>query len=242
MQPSIARQYADIDDFAYLATSVEIDTRAIYTTDPHLAAMGAPVVSVLIDTHLRDYARAKTVQIAVNIGSSLSFMVGWKFIQVIYKLLVRCIKGVRQLPPAVQIALVAAGIICIAHPKSRARLKEGWNALVTSEALLTFGDIIADFAAQVANSAEKAETSYQIVETTLPPRQKHSLLMHARAVCLAASTPLSLAEMDRQIRLGGYVSRSRTFRRYLRQVLQADGGFMEIRSGYWTILGAKASG
>lgn len=242
MRPSRTRQYADIDDFAYLATCMEVDTRAIYTTDPHLQAMGAPVVSVLIDTHLRDYARASTVQIAVGIGSSLSFVLGWEFLQVVYKLLVRCLKGIRQLPPAAQIGLVAAGVICMAHPKSRAKLKDGWNRLINSEAVLALGDAVADFAFQVAESAEKAEASYELVQAALPPKQKRSLLMHARAVCTAAGSPLSLAEMDRQIRLGGYVSRSQTFRRYLRRVLRTDGGFIEVGAGCWTVRAVSSSG
>jgi hypothetical protein len=242
MRPSLTHQYADIDDFAYLATCVEVDTRAIYTTDPHLQAMGAPVVSVLIDTHLRDYARASTVQIAVGIGSSLSFVVGWEFLQIVHKFLVRCLKGIRQLPPAAQIGLVASGVLCVAHPKSRAKLKDGWNRLINSETVLALGDAIADLAVQVAESAEKVEASYEVVQAALPPKRKRSLLMHARAVCTAAGSPLSLAEMDRRIRLGGYVSRSQTFRQYLRRVLRTDGGFIEIRPGYWTARVESSSG
>lgn len=241
MQPSPIQTYADVDDFPYLATCMELDAQAIYTTDPHLAAMGAPVVSVLIDTHLRDYARASTVQIAVRIGYSVSFIVGWEFIQVLYKLLVRCIKAIRKLPPAVQIALAAAGLIYVAHPKSRARLKEGWNTLKNSAALLLLGDALADFAVQVTASAEKAKNNYQIVQAALPARQKRPLLMHARAVCTAAGSPLTLAEMERQILLGGYVSRSQTFRQYLRRVLRTDSSFVEVESGQWAIHAARSS-
>ena len=242
MQPSPTQTYADVDDFPYLATWLELDAQAIYTTDPHLTAMGAPVVSVLIDTHLRDYARANTVQIAAGIGSSVSFVVGWEFLQVLYKLLVRCVKAIRRLPPAAQIALTAAGVICVAHPKSRARLKEGWNTLKNSEALLTLGDAITDFAIQVAESAEKAKTNYQNVQAALPARQKRPLLMHARAVCTAAGSPLTLAEMERQIRLGGYVSRSQAFRQYLRRVLRTDSSFVEVMPGQWAIRAARSSG
>jgi hypothetical protein len=35
-------KYADIDDFPYLAIWKELDAHAIYTTDPHIAAMGLP--------------------------------------------------------------------------------------------------------------------------------------------------------------------------------------------------------
>jgi hypothetical protein len=149
-QPLPAETYADINDFPYLATWMELDTQAIYTTDAHLIEMGAPVVSVLIDKQLRDYARGSTVQLAVGIGSSLSMVVGGEFLQVVYRLLVRCIEVIRQLPPAAQIALAAAGAICVAHPRSRAKLKEGWNAFKSSETVLTLCDTIAGFAEQAA--------------------------------------------------------------------------------------------
>lgn len=235
MRPLPTQDYADVDDFPYLATWKELDTRAVYTTDPHLAAMGAPVVSVLIDTHLRDYARASTVQIAVGIGYSVSFVVGWEFLQVVYKLLVRCLRAIRRLPPAVQFGLVAAGLICAAHPKSREKLKDGWNALKSSEAVLALGDAIVDFAVQVTEAVDKAKANYQIVEAAVPARQKRPLLMHARAVCIAAGSPLALAELERQIRLGGYVSRSQNFPQYLRRALRSDSSFVEVRRGEWTI-------
>ncbi|MFZ0744770.1 MAG: hypothetical protein WAM85_10210, partial [Terracidiphilus sp.] len=66
--------------------------------------------------------------------------------------------------------------------------------------------------------------------------------MHARAVRTAAGSPLSLAEMDRQIRLGGYVSRSQTFRQYLRRVLRVDVAFIEVGPGYWKVRNVRSSG
>ena len=237
MQPSPTQEYADIDDFPYLATWKELATEAVYTTDHHLAAMGAPVVSVLIDTHLREYARASTVQIAVGIGYSISFVVGWDFLQVVYKLLVRCLRGIRQLPPGVQIGLVAAGLICVAHPKSRTKMREVWNALKSSEAALAIGDAILDFAVQVTEAAEKAKTNYEFVRAALPARRGRPLLLHARAACVSACAPLPLVEMERRIRLGGYESRSQNFRQYLLRVLRNDDSFAEVKPGEWMICG-----
>jgi len=123
MQPSPTQPYADLDDFPYLATWMELDAQAIYTSDPHLSAMGAPVISVLIDTHLRDYARASTVQIAVGIGSSVSIIVGWEFLHAVYKLVVQCVKVIGRLPPTAQIALAAACAICVAQLHSMYALR-----------------------------------------------------------------------------------------------------------------------
>jgi predicted nucleic acid-binding protein len=79
-RPSSVESCADVDDFPYLATSRELDTQAVYTSDRHLAAMQAPVVSAFIDTHLRDYARASSVQIVLHLGSSFSVVVSWEFL------------------------------------------------------------------------------------------------------------------------------------------------------------------
>ena len=241
-QPLPTEAYADIDDFPYLATWMELDTHAIYTTDPHLVEMGAPVVSVLIDKQLRDYARGSTVQIAVGIGSSFSMVVGWEFLQVVYRLLVRSIKIVRQLPPAVQIGLVATGVICVAHPPCRAKLKEGWNAFKNSDIVLWLCDTIVDFAAQATEAAQKAEANYESLQAVLPARQKCPLLMHIRSVCTAARSSLTLEEIERRILRGGYVTRSRTFRQYLRRVLRTDDSFVEIKPGQWTIQTVAISG
>ena len=60
-RPMAGQIYADADDFPYLAAWRELDAQAIYTTDSHLEKMGAAVISVLIDTRLRDYARSSAV-------------------------------------------------------------------------------------------------------------------------------------------------------------------------------------
>jgi hypothetical protein len=133
--PSPSETYADIKDFPYLATWRELDAQAIYTADPHLAAMGAAAVSVFIDTQLRDYARASTVQVAVQIGSSLSVIVGWEFLSAVYHLLVRLVHTFRRLPPAAQAVLAAACTLAVLHPKSRAGLRKGWNSLKSSKAI-----------------------------------------------------------------------------------------------------------
>jgi predicted nucleic acid-binding protein len=234
-QPSPEKLYADVDDFPYLATWMELDTQAIYTTDPHLSAMGAPVVSVLIDTPLRDYARASTVQIALGIGSSISVVAGLEFLQAAYRLLMGFIKAIRRLSPAAQMLLAAGAAIFIAHPKGRKTLKDGWNTVIRSEVLLALGDAIADFMVQAAQAAKKAKASCQIVEAALLPAKKRPLRLHARAVCTAAGSPLTLGEMERQIRRGGYVSSSQTFRAYLHRVLQADDALVEVQAGQWTL-------
>jgi hypothetical protein len=178
---------------------------------------------------MRDHARASTVQIAVGMGYCVSLVVGWKVIETLYEVVASCVGAISRLQPAVQISLIAVAAICVFHPVSREKLKHGWNNLKNSGAFLTLGDVMGDFAVQVLAATEKTKANYQIVEAALPARQKRPLLMHARAVCTAAAAPQSLAE---QIRRGGYVSRSQTFRPYLRRILRADSSFLEVAGGW----------
>ncbi|MBS1805492.1 MAG: hypothetical protein JST28_19185 [Acidobacteria bacterium] len=233
--PSLIETYADINDFSYLATWSELDSQGVYTKDRHLAAMGAPVVSVLIDTHLREYARASTVQLAVKVGSSFSMVIGWEFLKIVYKLLVQCLRGICRLPPAAQIGLGAVCVLSVTHPKSRAMLREGWNAVANSQPFLQFCDAIVNLGLLAEEASLLAQSRHDYLKAAVPVRERRPLLQHARAVCVEAGESLSLQELERRIRRGGYVSRSQTFRRYLRRVLASDASFVEVAAGHWTL-------
>jgi hypothetical protein len=234
-RPSPSETYADIKDFPYLATWRELDAQAIYTEDHHLQAMGAAVVSAFIDTQLRGYARASTVQVAVQIGSSLSVIAGWESLYAMYRLLVKLVHAFRRLPPTAQAAFAVAGMLAALHPKSREAMQKGWNRLKSSKAILALCDTVADIGVQAAEAEAKACSNLERLQAVLPARQKRPLVQHARTVCTAACAALTLEELERRIRRGGYASRSRTFRQYLRRVLSSDESFVEAAPGRWTI-------
>lgn len=240
-RPSSSETYADIKDFPYVATWREVDAQAVYTADPHLAAMGAAVVSVFIDTQLRDYARASTVQIAVRIGSSLSVFVGWEFLRGLYNLLVRVVHALRRLPPEAQAILAAAVSLALLHPRTREGLQRGWNSLKTSVAVRALGDSFVEFGSQAAEAEEKARSNFERLRAVLPARQKRPLVQHARSVCAAARSALTLEELERHIRRGGYESRSKTFRQYLCRILRGDESFIEVAPGRWSVRAAPGS-
>jgi hypothetical protein len=239
-RPSSSETYADIKDFPYVATWREVDAQAVYTADPHLAAMGAAVVSVFIDTQLRDYARASTVQIAVRIGSSLSVFVGWEFFCAMFRLLVQLIHVIRRLPPAAQAALVAAVTMAVLHPKGREAIWKGWNSLKSSAAAATLRDALVELSMQATEAEEKARSNFERLQAVLPARQKRPLVQHARSVCIAARSALALDELERRIRHGGYETRSRTFRQYLRRVLSSDELFIQVVPGQWAVRATQA--
>ena len=195
----------------------------------------SPVISVLIDTQLRDYARASTVQIALGIGSSFSVLIGWESLQVLYRALVSCLQSIQKLPPAVQIGLAAGCLAFVVHPKSRAKLQRIWASFKHSEIVLALRAAIVDLGIQFVEAGIKTQGNYESLKFVIPQRRKRPPLMHARSVCTAARAPLTLGELEQRIRRGGYVSRSKTSRQYLVRILRSDNAFVEMEPGLWAL-------
>jgi hypothetical protein len=61
--------------------------------------------------------------------------------------------------------------------------------------------------------------------------------------CLLEATHsgLSLDELERRVRQGGYESRSQTFRQHLRQILRSDESFIEVTPGLWSVRATAGS-
>lgn len=240
-RPSSVESYADVDDFPYVATSRELDTQAVYTSDRHLAAMQAPVVSAFIDTHLRDYARASSVQIALRLGSSFSVIVSWEFLCAAYRLFTRSIQAMKRLPVAVQVVLAGVTAYAILHPKSREKLVAGWNTLVNSEAAGLVWEAISHLVLTADTATRDVHSHYEHLNKVVPERQHRPLLHHVRAVCVAAHSELSLDELERRVRMGGYESQSKSFRQYLRRILRSDKSLIEVAPGRWSLRAMSVS-
>lgn len=238
---SSVESYADIDDFPYLATSREIDTQAVYTSDRHLAAMQAPVVSAFIDTHLRDYARASSIQIVLQLGSSFSVVVSWELLCAAYRLLTRAIHALKRLPPLAQVVLAGAAAVAVLHPKSREKLAAGWNSLLRSDAVVLVWEAISHLVLTADAAKRDADSHYEHLHTVVPERQQRPMLHHVRAVCVAAHSELSLDELERRVRRGGYESQSKSFRQYLRRILRSDKSFIEVAPGRWSLRAMSGS-
>src|SRR6266567_3539706 len=71
MQQVEVIELADPKDLVYMATQQQLGLSAIYSVDPHLRRMGAPLVKGRIDDDLRDYARGSAVTIGLSFGSGL---------------------------------------------------------------------------------------------------------------------------------------------------------------------------
>jgi predicted nucleic acid-binding protein len=226
----------DPDDLPYIAAADELGL-PIYSRDQDYRQMQAPVINVLIDATAKAYARSSSVRIAVMMGSTFTVTLSFEAVTAACRGIKRLICWFDDLHPAIQVAIIGAGIVAFAHPKSRAKLSALWSWLKET-ATPPVLQAISDLAIQFAEANKTEADAYQRLQDSLPPAKKRSALMHARSVCLAAKSPLTLAEIERQMRAAGHMTRARNFRTYLRRVLLTSGQFQESSPGVWGLIAA----
>lgn len=230
---------SDPDDTAYLDTLHDVAVRGIYTRDNHFHESKSPIIFIAMDIRnpmdkaLRRYARASAVRIGLAFGSSVSAVVSVELLVALARLLKSLVAAFKRLSTGAQFLILAGVVALLAHPKSRAKLKELWAAFQKSLRPLLW-DAVVDAMYQFAEAVEKAEAAHLEIQALLPEPRRRPLIAHARAVCLAAEKPLQDEVILRKAFANGYVSRHGGSQAYLRRVLRADAQFAETAAG-WTL-------
>ncbi len=232
--PEPGLKCVDPDDLPYKAVRDQLGAQAVYTRDLHFHAMQVPAITVDLDVTMRDYARGRSIQVAVNLGSGLGLMLS---LQVV----VAMVKGVseffRRLPTGAKVILGIAIFVALLNPKSRDQiakiLRSVWDQL--NEIKSPLAAMLASVGNQYVAAQERADESLADIQSHVPVTGRRSALVRARAICLISKEPLSIVEIEFRMRSEGYVSKSRNCCAYLRRVLRRDRRFVEVSKGFWTL-------
>jgi len=230
---SVDRPIADPDDLPFVALSAHIGAAAIVSRDHHIAAMGANMIGQEVVIQLREYARAKSIELTIKLGGYSLTVVVTGSAMVIAKLVAILVQSFARLPVWLQLAVLAGVGIGILHPYSRTMigeiLRKGSDSV---DGLATkFEPTLKTLGAETL----KAANALHCVQQALPQRRQAGLETVAFSVCLAAGEPLLLREIARRVLSGGYLSRSLYFEDYLRKVMRNSPRFVRGADGCWTI-------
>ena len=209
----------------------------VYTRDPHLVKMGAPVVWVCIDTACRDHARATSVKLGFTVGSTYTVTIGVEGLRAAAQGIKSLFEGFRRLSPWLQFAIAGGIAAVLIHPKSRAKLLRAWNSL-TGFAQQEKGPVFQGLLLlmqQLAEAESDATRTLQEVQAALPPAKKGTAIVYVRRVCVFSKEPLSVEEIVRRMRNEGYVSRGQRPEVYIRRVMRKSEQFIEDSAGTWKL-------
>ena len=204
----------------------------VYTSDSDFLQMGARVMPTGLDRVLRDYARATTVILTVKLGSGFAMVVGG---HVIYALATLVADFFRKLPPFLKLLLAAGAAIALLHPDSRKRIVEFVQKLMQNVRVGVTSALSSPAVQSLVEDASRAATSRKALLNVLPLKKGSPAIAFACRVCQRSQGPLSHTKIAEQVKANGYVSRSRNFAAYVRQILRKDSRFNLTPEGLWEL-------
>ena len=230
-----AHSYAqDPDDWPFLILAEQIGAHAIVTKDRDVSAMGGQVVTIDFCVVLRNYARHKTLEVAVQVGSVFLTSAAINVVVLAIKAIQTVLASMRRLPPLLQLVIVVGLIWALADGKRRAEL-------VAAATLWLSGlrETLADPINRVFNDFGKAaplvrQTSRQIDEK-LRARKRVALRTFIRAALAGEPSSLSAREIEHRVRMAGYPSKSHKFQAYIRKVLRQDPDCRQVGGDKWRL-------
>lgn len=228
----------DPDDlpFVYLYRKVNADA-VVSRNEKHIRAMGARSVKLEVMVHVRDYAREKAPEVTLKAGAFIITLPVLAGAHALVTLLIRVAKGIANLPPGVQLTLLAVALAVSAHPRSR-RVLSTFASQHASKLKGPARDVLRALLAlmeQMSAAERRVMLKQEILERSIPRSAKRPLRSVARSVCLGAGSALTVDELTRGVLRAGYESGSAQFKYYLLRVLRQGEEFVRTPDGRWTV-------
>lgn len=227
----------DPDDLPFVYLYRKVDADAVVSRDRHIRAMGARSVGLEVVIHIRDYARAKAPEVTLRAGAFIVTAPLLAGAHALVKLLIRAAKGIANLPPRVQLALLAGAAVVSAHPRSRRAFSTFATERVVKlkEPALAALSVLQALMEQLDAAEQQVWSKQEILERSIPRAAKRPLRSVARSVCLGAGSALTVDELARGVFRAGYESGSAQFKYYLLRVLREGEDFVCTPDGCWTV-------
>lgn len=228
---------ADPGDLPFIYLYRKVNADAVLSRDRHIRVMGARSVELEVVIHIRDYARAKAPEVMLRAGAFIVTAPLLAGAHTLVKLLIRAAKGIANLPPGVQLALLAGATVVGAHPRSRRALSTFASERVVKlkGPSLVALSVLQALMEQLDAAEQQVWSKQEILERSLPRAAKRPLRSVARSVCLGAGSALTVDELARGVFRAGYESGSTQFKYYLLRVLRGSEDFVCMPDGRWTV-------
>jgi predicted nucleic acid-binding protein len=231
----------DPDDLPYKLLCEQLGAHAVYSRDSHLRDMSVPVICVQVDLTARDYARASAVRLTLFTGTTFSAVIGFGALIGVVQACRACLRTLGQLPTAVKLLIAVGALLVMIHPKLRAKVAEFFQSVASQFNALkpALGEVLSTLMTEVAEADTAAKKASAELQSYLPASKKRPVVVMARRICLVNEGPLSLQELEIQIRREGFVTKAKNFPAYLRRVLRNDERFTEVSPGHWTVMAER---
>lgn len=229
----------DPTDMPYIDLQIALQAAAIYTNDWDLGDT-APVVDSALVRSARDYARAASISITIQMGGVFVVGGGIAVLSAGVQLVRALARKARGLPEGVQVLLVGLALAMLLHPNVRAWFRDQLRRLLPRirEAVRIAGPHILAVARQRSSEEARAREAWAAIEAGLPEMgdlARQPLRVHVVVAVLQAQRPLSLDQLRVQVRSQGFRGGRMPSAAYLRSVLRGHPSIRKASPGLWEI-------
>ena len=204
----------------------------IYSRDPHIVAMGGHVVTMDCMFRLRDYARHKTAEVAIQIGGVVVVSGTLGALILAFEALKAALSIFRRLPPGAKVLILLGLFWALADEGRRKALVAGCQKIASGLPEMLWSQIREAFG-ELAEVKPLAADALRQVAREIRQDKRPPLRVLLRATLEGEASSLSLREIEMRVRAAGYCTTAKHFRVYLRRVLRQDPSFRQAVDGTW---------
>jgi len=150
----IEQAVVDPDDLPFVTLYFKAKVDAVLTNDSDISRMGAETLNLKDLAHVRDYARAKSPEVTLRVGSLLITGVAIGGLVGLVKLIAAALRGFSKLSPGWQLAIIAGIVFAALNPTTRKMICDGANAIADHLKIpaVIFGDVFSELSLQIATA------------------------------------------------------------------------------------------
>lgn len=157
----------DPDDAPFIALAESIAAAGIVSNDAHIGKMGGNRISVQCIVSLRDYSRAKAVELNIKLTGLSLGIVSIGALLVVFSAIKAVGQGIKKLPDWLKAVIFIVVLICVIHPGTRTKII-GWLKNISAKVK----DATPSILSQIAAAVEIAERQKAIATEKLVEAQK----------------------------------------------------------------------
>ncbi|MHB1609919.1 MAG: PIN domain-containing protein [Acidiferrobacter thiooxydans] len=207
----------------------------IYSRDPHILAMGGHVVTMDCVFHLRDYARYKTVEVAIQIGGVVvasgtigALVLAFQAVKAVLSIFMR-------LPPGAKL-LILLGLVWVMADEGRRKTLMASGQNMVHGLTETLGLPLKEAFGELTKIKPLVSDALRQIDREIRQDKRLPLRVLIRAALEGEASSLSVHEIEARIRAAGYLTTAKALRVYIRKVLRQHSCFRRAVDGTWRLV------
>lgn len=225
---------SDNDDVDYGIAFFELAANAVLTEDKGFQGSGIPIINKQIIINLRKYSRDSAWHYSLHYSGAMLGVVAGSAIEEFIRYAPTLWSRIENIPKAIKIICLLAVLFVFIHPRLRSEVMLKLR-LFFQDASGILACALDDFCVYYQKVTEKKEASDLALSkvNSAELRPSAAVWRHAFLILIERGKPITVDKLSSFILESGYVTKSKSFQKYVMQELRKKPYFVQLKDGRW---------